>query len=65
MTFGPSPLRGFLHPQAYKICLGLQKYLHRYLDMVKEFSKAFPAVTVPDTAEDMAKGLCGFVSAVD
>ena len=53
MTFGPGALRGLLHPQAYKICLGLQKYLHRYLDIVKEFARAFPTTPVPTTVEKM------------
>lgn len=54
MTFGPTALRGLLHPQAYKICLGLQKYLHRYLDIVKEVCRVYPSAQSPLSLEAMA-----------
>ena len=57
MTFGPNALRGLLHPQAYRICLGLQKYLHRYLDIVKEFTKAFPTTPAPTTVKDLGTSI--------
>ena len=47
MTFGPLPLRHYLHPEAHKYQLTLQRYHYHYLDLNKEFSKSFPLVEAP------------------
>jgi hypothetical protein len=57
MTLGDRPLRHYLHPESYKHQLTLQRYLYRYLDLVKEFNKCFPSVECPASVDQMADSI--------
>ena len=57
MTFGPQPLRQYLHPEAQKQKLTIQRYLNHYLDLASEFTKAFPSEDAPASLEDLAESI--------
>ena len=57
MTLGPLPLRHYLHPEAHKCRLTLQRYFNHYLDLTKEFAKSFPAIKAPASLDVMAESI--------
>ena len=57
MTLGAWPLRHYLHPEAHKHKLTLQRYLSHYLDLTKEFAKSFPSLEAPASLQVMADSI--------
>ena len=64
MTFGPQPLRNYLHPEVQKQKLTVERYLNHYLDLAKEFKKAFPSEDAPASLEDLADSILTIILSV-
>lgn len=55
LTVSARPLRQFLHPEANRLDISLEHYLHHYLDLGKELSITFPSAPATDDLDRIAE----------